>query len=83
MSDHPVDEVLASMEKLIAAGHDCYVKYTCENCGSRQCSEEANTWRVDGYTCSECQHVTKPTGINFLAHLKLNQPGGQGTKESS
>lgn len=71
MTDYPVPEMLASMEKVIAGGGDCYVKYNCEGCGSRQCSEEANTWHQDGYVCSECGHLTKPELIGFMVHYDL------------
>ena len=64
--DHPVEEVLANMSKLALTGAKCYVKYTCGKCGSRQTSDEANTWHVDGYICEECGFLTRPTGINFL-----------------
>lgn len=66
MSDYPVAEVLANMEAQANQGALCYVKYTCEGCQQRQTSDEANTWRQDGYICSECGHLTKPTMINFL-----------------
>ena len=66
MADYPVIEVLANMEAQAKKGHLCYVKYTCEGCGSRQTSAEANTWHSEGYICEECKTLTKPKGINFL-----------------
>lgn len=66
MNNFPVAEVLANMERMARDGALCYVKYTCVGCGSRQTSDEANTWRQDGYVCSECNHLTKPTEINFM-----------------
>lgn len=74
MADYPVEEVLANMERQIAKGATCYVKYTCVSCGSRQCSEEPNTWRPAGYECSECGHLTVPTGINFLVVFGIPGP---------
>lgn len=68
-NDYPVEEVLANMEKQAANGALCYVKYTCEGCGARQTSEEANTWHADGYECEACGHLTKPTKINFMLVL--------------
>lgn len=63
--DYPVAEVMENMERLAEAGFFCYVKYNC-SCGSRQTSDEANTWRKDGYICSECGVLNKPDRINFL-----------------
>lgn len=71
--DYPIAEVLANMERLIASGHECYVKFTCEKCGSRQTSDEPNVYHPTGYTCEECGHLTVPKGINFLAILKLKK----------
>ena len=64
--NYPVAEVIKNMERMAAEGGECYVKYTCSGCGSRQTSDEANTWRVDGYECSECELLNKPTEINFM-----------------
>lgn len=71
--DHPIPEVLAQIEHLASEGHSCYVKFTCEACGSRQTSDEANTWHPAGYSCEECNHFTQPTGINFLLVMNIKR----------
>ena len=66
MSDYPIDEVLRNMERLARQGAECYVKFTCFGCGSRQTSDTPNVYSTGGYTCEECRVLTIPTGINFL-----------------
>lgn len=67
--DYPVADVLHNMATKIERGHTCYVKFTCEGCGSRQTDAEPNRFCQGGYTCEECGHLTKPKGINFLLVL--------------
>ncbi len=64
--DYPVEEMLKEMEKWAAMGAECYVKFTCESCGSRQTASDANSWHPVGYTCEECGHLTVPKAINFM-----------------
>ena len=65
--DHPIPEVLANIEAKIKEGWICFVKFTCEKCGSRQTSDTPNSYAALGYTCEECGHLTQPKGINFMA----------------
>lgn len=73
--DYPVEEVLKNMEHWASKGALCFIKYTCVTCGSRQTSDEANTWRKDGYICSECGGLTVPKGINFMLALAPSANG--------
>lgn len=66
MTDYPIEEVLANIEKQAALGFLCFVKYTCDGCGARNTSDEPNTFCTKGYVCQSCQHLTVPQGINFL-----------------
>lgn len=72
MTDYPIEEVIKNMERLIASGHTCWVKFTCVHCGSRQTDAIPNRYCLGGYTCEECGKVTHPTAINFMAVLKIN-----------
>lgn len=69
-NDYPVKEVLANIEEKAKEGWECFIKFTCSKCKSRQTASD-NTWHPAGYTCEECGHLTVPTGINFLAVKKL------------
>lgn len=64
--DLPVPEALAKIEKLIGQGALCWVKFTCDHCGSRQTSDTPNTWATAGYTCEECGKLTIPERIGFM-----------------
>ena len=71
MSDHPIEEVLANMARLIKLGHTCYVKWTCVGCNDRCISDKPNVFNTGGYHHDKCGTVTFPEGINFLLVLKL------------
>lgn len=68
MSDHPFDEVIASVDQLLADPRiTVYQKYTCGGCGQRLTMSEPNTFYTEG-TCEECGHTTniRAAGHNFL-----------------
>jgi len=63
--DKPWQELKEDMDHLIQNGTDCYVKFTCNKCGSRQTSDAKNTINLS-YSCEECGGITQTDKIGFM-----------------
>lgn len=65
--DFPLAEIGPEVERLASAGCQCFQKFSCEKCGSRQTIDEPNHFYTSG-KCQECGHVTDITksGCNYL-----------------
>jgi len=64
--DLTVAELLERVERLINIGYSVHVKFTCQNCHSRQVSNTQNGLHTGGYTCEECGQLTHPKRYGFM-----------------
>jgi hypothetical protein len=66
--NHPLDEVLATAEEVIARGGRVYQKFTCAGCGQRLAMTVPDTFYKTG-ECDTCGAVTnlEETGCNYIA----------------
>lgn len=74
-NDYPLEQLVAQADELIAEGATVYQKWTCDACGERVMSNEANIFHTEMHH-EDCVvdpgHLTKtPTG-NYLVIM----PGG-------
>jgi len=74
--DHPFEEIVKAVEAKIKQGVDCFQKFTCENCGSRQTIDEPNVFYTEGI-CEECKHTTSmlKRGCNYMAIFSITPEG--------
>jgi hypothetical protein len=72
--DHEFYEVHAQASELLEANPNAniWVKFTCENCMSRQTFDVPNTFYKEG-KCEECGHITnlEKRGCGFLLHVNF------------
>jgi len=55
--DYPIADLHPTMMAAIAKGGQCYMKFTCDYCGSRQTIDTPNLLFTQG-KCEECNSVT-------------------------
>ena len=74
MSDFPFETIVEAVGKHADKGEDCYQKFSCSKCGSRQTMDEPNVLYTHG-KCEECGHITDitVTGCNYMLHINLNR----------
>jgi hypothetical protein len=67
LSDHPLSEIIKSVNEVIAKGGVTFQKFTCQGCGNRLTIEEPNKFYTSG-TCDNCGTLTdiEKHGCNFV-----------------
>ncbi len=70
-NDYPLEEIGEAVEGHLAAGHDVYQKFSCEECGNRLTMEESGIFYEQG-KCDKCGHVTDltKTGCNYMVIMR-------------
>lgn len=71
VKNHKLSRIVREMKKHAEAGHQCFLKWTCEKCGQRATANEPN--RVSRLMLHEdCGHITDlaHSGCNFLLIMK-------------
>lgn len=72
MKEYNFEQLKKAMEKLIADGLICYVKWTCQGCGERVTCTTHNALFIEGYEHTEkkdgspCGFVSYPEKFGLL-----------------
>lgn len=77
--NHPLYEVAAEAEKIIAKGGQVFQKFTCSGCGERLAMDEPNVFYKTG-TCDKCGALTdiEATGCNYLVVFDSGRRSAKG-----
>ena len=60
------EQLIKDMDRLSGQGFMCFVKFTCDHCGSRQTCPSPNVLFSEGYNCEECKKVTYPKKFGMM-----------------
>jgi hypothetical protein len=86
MTDHPLEDLVESANRIIDKGGIVYQKWTCEACGERAAGTEPNVFHTS-MVHQDCpvdpNHITKtPTG-NYVAVMPGNPDGVEAVRKLS
>jgi Ser/Thr protein kinase RdoA (MazF antagonist) len=56
-NDYPLNELANTVYRVMQEGGECFLKFTCDYCGSRQTISTPNKLFTQG-KCEECKSVT-------------------------
>ena len=75
--DLPTEEIIEMMKDMIDKGFQCFIKWTCENCGERVTSNTPNVFFTQGYLHEDCSHVSFPEKFGLMVMTKIQSKVGK------